>query len=261
LTNEAGCPDGTPLYWTTSCVGFSFQRNFSRWYEQGALREAIEKSFQAWANVPCPGGGVASITFVPDEDVSCKQQEFNQDGPNANIIIFRDTDFRYTDVDNTLAKTTVTYDTATGEIKDADIEINTTYNEFSLDDDPGTLYDLQAVMTHEVGHFIGINHTQTSHPEATMFSRYAPGDTKQRDLSPDDVEAVCAAYPPGRPDAVCDPTPRNGFAESCVDETSKSCSLPPAPGRAPAGAALVVAALAIVIRRVRRAQPRPTEAC
>jgi matrixin len=257
---EGGCPEGKPLAWRPSCLGFSFQRDFSRHYDHDELRAAVERAFQAWVGVSCPGGGEPSIKLTPLDDVSCRQQEFNQDGPNANAIIFRDTDFQYTDIDNTIAKTTVTYDVNTGEIKDADIEVNTTYNEFSLGDAPGDLYDLQAVMAHEVGHFLGIAHTQAfEHPDATMFASYAPGQTQQRDLSPDDVEAVCAIYPPGRKAGRCDPTPRGGLSEACADDGGAgdcSTSSPrPASGRTlPLAAACAALALSLR-RRARHAAP------
>lgn len=257
LNPETGCPEGTPLFWRSPCVGFSFQSDFSRHYDHAELRGAVERAFGAWVGVTCPGGGQASVSFTELADVSCRRQEYDPAGPNANAIIFRDTDFQYTDIDNTIAKTTVTYDLNTGEIKDADIEINTTYNEFSLDEDPASLYDLQSVIAHEAGHFLGIAHTQRDlHGDATMYELYSPGQTQQRDLSPDDIEALCAAYPPDRPAERCEPTPRGGLAQACRDEGTDGCSLPPSPARsshgAPAALTLMLA-LAFSLRRARRA--------
>src|SRR5690606_4975210 len=133
------------------------------------------------------GNGFASIAFARLDDVACHRAEYVADGPNANVVMFQDYKWDYTSQDNTLAKTTVTYDSETGAIRDADIELNHAFNEFTLTDD-GVVYDLQAVLTHEIGHFIGLDHT--SDPAATMNAGYAKGDTHQRDLDADDVAGL-----------------------------------------------------------------------
>ena len=54
----------------------------------------------------------------------------------------------YRGIDGTLAKTSVTYNDTTGEIYDADIEVNSAYNEITITDDPAAIeYDLQAILT------------------------------------------------------------------------------------------------------------------
>ena len=80
-------------------------------------------------------------------------------------------------------------------------------------------YDLQAIVTHEVGHFIGIAHSPD--PSAVMYASYPPGSISQRTLTPDDVGAVCEIYPP-KSGVVCDSTPRGGFTATCDDPPSSS---------------------------------------
>lgn len=53
--------------------------------------------------------------------------------------------------------------------------------------------DLQNTVTHEVGHVLGLAHT--SAPDTVMFITTAPGETKKRVLSDDDIAGVCAIYP------------------------------------------------------------------
>ena len=60
--------------------------------------------------------------------VECDQVQYNQDQPNQHVIIFRDDVWPYDDSNNTLALTTVTFDPDTGELYDADMEINSTEN-------------------------------------------------------------------------------------------------------------------------------------
>jgi hypothetical protein len=48
-------------------------------------------------------------------------------------------------------------------------------------------------MTHELGHVLGLGDANDA-PEATMWPSVSPGETHQRDLEPDDEEAVAQAY-------------------------------------------------------------------
>jgi len=68
------------------------------------------------------------------------------------------------------------------------------------------------VLTHEVGHLIGLDHTPDF--SATMYAGYEPGTTEQRSIEEDDLLAVCAAYPPER-DATCAPDPKGGIGFEC----------------------------------------------
>jgi hypothetical protein len=203
--------EGQPLFWTTECIGFSLQSDGSEFIPFPEFERVAMDSFVAWTEVDCGGTGVATMAFERLQDASCHQAEYNPDGPNANVIMFQDTRWQYTSPDNTLAKTTVTYDKDTGEILDADIELNHAYNEFTTGDDD-VVYDLQSILTHEIGHFIGLDHTLDF--LASMNAGYTEGSTELRSLEIDDVDAICTVYPPGR-DALCATKPRNGFVSEC----------------------------------------------
>lgn len=232
--DDDGCKTtGKPLFWPGVCVGVSLQRDGSTNIPQEFVRAVVDESFASWSALDC-GGPTATISFSQLADVSCHKTEFNTSAPNANIILFQDTQWHYKGVDNTLAKTTVTFDPDTGAILDADIEINHAYNEFTISDGD-VVFDLQSVLTHEIGHFIGLDHTQD--PDATMFAGYDEGTTSLRTLEPDDVAAACAVYPPERA-GKCAPLPRNGLGDACgvaadPDATSggesSGCATAPAP--------------------------------
>lgn len=212
--DENGCKiTGAPLAWPGICVGFSIQRDGTVNLPMAKVRPAIEAGFVAWSDLDC-GAGTASLAFSELDDVTCHRAEYAEDGPNANIILFQDTRWSYKGADNTLAKTTVTFDTDSGEILDADMEINHAYNEYTVDDDH-VVYDLQSIVAHEVGHFIGLDHS--ADPDATMFAGYDEGSTTIRTLEADDIAAVCAVYPPDR-GGDCEPEPKNGLADECVTE-------------------------------------------
>jgi hypothetical protein len=225
-TDENSCPtDGAKLFWPTSCVSYAMNELGTQDLDPVETRAIIRKTFQAWTEVPCPKGGNASMTFEERDPVSCKKSEYNKDAPNLNVVLFQDDDWKYRGIDGTLAKTSVTYNDETGEIYDADIEVNAANNTVTISDIPKKIqYDLQAILTHEVGHFIGIAHSPES--SAVMFASYSPGSISQRKLTPDDVAAVCAIYPP-KNGVACNSTPRGGFSASCGSDTKKSglCSV------------------------------------
>jgi hypothetical protein len=224
-TDDDGCvTDGAQLFWPTSCISYATNRLGTQDLDPEETRAIIRKTFQAWSDVPCPDGRPASMTFQEREPIECKRSQYNKAEPNVNVVLFQDDDWKYRGIDGTLAKTSVTYNDETGEIYDADIEVNTANNTVTITDDPAKVqYDLQAIMTHEVGHFIGIAHS--ADPSAVMFASYSPGSTAQRTLTPDDVDAVCAVYPP-ESNVVCNTEPRNGFSATCDDAKEKSiCSV------------------------------------
>jgi len=124
-----------PLFWPTSCVGFSLQKNGTQSIDLDDTRIAVQKSFEAWSEVPCPdvGGKFSTMTFSELGDVDCHKSQYNTDGSNVNVVLFQDNDWTYKGIDGTLAKTAVTYDDRTGEIFDADIEVNAAFNNLNLD--------------------------------------------------------------------------------------------------------------------------------
>lgn len=77
----------------------------------------------------------------------------------------------------------------TGEIVDADILIN---ENFPFSTDPTDLLYLGNVITHEVGHFLGLGHGQVS--GSTMFYAISHGQHK---IAPDDKAGLYSTYPSG----------------------------------------------------------------
>jgi MYXO-CTERM domain-containing protein len=250
--DENECPTtGAKLFWPTRCVGYAMNAQATQDLDPGDARAVVRKAFQAWSDVPCPAGGAASMTFEEREPISCHRGEYNKAGKNVNVVLFQDDDWKYRGIHATLAKTSVTFDSDTGEILDADIEVNTANNTMTLTD-VNVDQDLLSVLTHEVGHFIGIAHSREG--DAVMFFEYPRGSIR-RALQPDDIQAVCTAYPPSR-SAACNTEPRNGFSATCDTEALKSCaiaSVGPASGGGIAALGVLATLTALRMRRWRKA--------
>ncbi len=80
-------------------------------------------------------------------------------------------------------------------IVEADIHLDAKDWTFALDgaSTGGTARDLRSVLTHELGHVLGIGHS--TEPRATMDAGL-PAGSAGRTLEADDLAAACALYPP-----------------------------------------------------------------
>lgn len=219
-----GCPTrGEALFWPDACVTYAVQRLGSplRGVSAYDLELAMQAAFTAWLGADCPLGGRPSLGVIGLGGASCDQVEFNPSemgragAPNANIVMFRDDGWPYPDERFVIARTSITFDANTGAIFDADIELNSFDNDFSTGDVRITT-DLQAVLTHEVGHFLGLDHS--SFENATMQSNYDLSNLGTRTLSSDDTAGICSVYAPledaqrGCPN---DTGPHHGFSRDC----------------------------------------------
>jgi hypothetical protein len=268
LPNERGCiEEGLELIWPERCIHFGTQEDGSplRGISYEAANQVIQEAFRQWISVDCGGDQAPSFSIhdlgEPYGGIVCDRPEFNQNAPNANVWMFRDQDWPYTGQTSTLALTTITFEVPTGEILDADVEINT-FNIPITIGDSHIENDLLSIATHEAGHFLGLSHTDVS--VATMNANYSPGDIEFRTLHEDDTAGICAIYPPDRDVAACSeagPRPRHGFSRYCTDETDEpegGCAIPSTASHPPSrGHAAVLVLLGFVAAsRVARKRPR-----
>jgi hypothetical protein len=238
--DESGChKGGVELYWASSCVTFAVQKDGSKRNEIDALsfEQVINNAFDTWMNADCGDGTHPAIRVSSHGQVVCDKVEYNKSG-NANIYLFRDDQWLASGPGNALALTTVWYDWHTGKIYDADVEVNGSvgstdpndpgYEQRITNGAPEDGADLPSIITHESGHFLGLDHAPFT-PGATMFTFYDPGSGNLRKLSADDQAGICAVYPPDRVADGDDCEPRHGFSSKCYVPPSDGCSLKAGP--------------------------------
>lgn len=153
------------------------------------LDKIVKDSFQAWQDNP-----LCTLTFTYGTTATNRIGNDNQ-----NIVIFdsksydsQGQPFVLTSVSgsSTIGLTYRTFRT-NGEILDADIIFNEDYTFTTGTTNLGTkTINLQDVLTHEIGHLLGLNHTYLEH--ATMWPYAAPG---QAILEDDDKAGAGALYP------------------------------------------------------------------
>ena len=268
------------LWWRNRCVGYSLNAAASRKIAFDDASLTMAQAFSKWTSTSCPststglcdGGtcspsGASSRVSIDLRDLGPTQCDVvkyftGAEERNQNAVIFRDDSWPHEEASRTLALTTVNFNKDTGEIYDADMEINTANHRMSIGDDvPSDGYDFLSIMTHETGHFLGLAHS--GDPLATMFARYEPGNTKMRNLTTDDIAGICAVYAPDGTRAVhesidggiiagesCDPEPRHGFGETCT-QAAKGCQSS-GPGGTSGSFAFIVTSCLWLVRAVRR---------
>ncbi len=253
---------GEPLSWRSSCVTIGVQRDGSpvNGFAFDDIVPVVEEAFAAWMNVDCGDDQRPSIDVQQLGPLECDSSEYNSKASNANIVLFVQEDWPYVGMGDALAITTTRFDTKTGALWDADMEINATQVLSIGDPIPTGSADLLSIITHEAGHFLGLSHSRD--PEATMRTYYNPGHDGEdlRSLEPDDVAGICEIYPPKRRVTTTSCENRHGFSEQCGADQPPSneskgcgCRLNARSGGSDgsgAGAALMIVLGAALRRRV-----------
>jgi len=267
--DQNGCTvGGTPISWPQACVSYSVHKDGSRIAPYAVVEPLVRSAFNSWQAAQCGTGGDSPSISLANQfgPTLCNKHEYNVGRGNANAVIFHDDVWPYPDdVNNTLALTTVTFDKTTGNIHDADLEINGTQPLSIETPVPSDKFDLRSILVHESGHFLGLAHSID--PASVMRRSYIPGDDSFRRLAPDDEAGICDIYRPDFPNGACDFTPRYGFSPACaiLVSSGQSCAFSPLArkhsseqgfGRAWQWLAAIALALAgRVSKRIRRPPP------
>ena len=151
------------------------------------VRDIFAVSFDEWSDPCCSSfaGAEAGLTG-----------EVAEDGRNGqNVFSFREDSWpaELGDPNSVLAVTLTRWSVRGGGRCGglvADMVFNAANTRFGTSHGRSTV-DLQAVTTHEIGHWLGLDHSRVA--AATMWPTYS--DETQRSIHPDDTDGVCTLYP------------------------------------------------------------------
>jgi hypothetical protein len=261
--NEPCASTGVGLAWKRSCISFSLTKRSDPLPPLEMIRDVTDTSFRTWNRVTCDGEPLALELSETEQLGKCETPEYNKRSANANTVIFlKDWDERDLPSD-AFGLTLVWHNPDSGEIYDADMQINESLGSLAICRGSCARgeVDLQNVVTHEAGHFLGLGHSDVS--SATMASRATVGEIKKRDLDDDDREGLCEIYG-DYAEAACetvDFTPDRGFSSQCTPEPegdeaeSEGCRVAAGSrGRALPDALLGAGVLLLMLRARRRGE-------
>jgi hypothetical protein len=197
-----GCKEeGLPLYWARSQLTYAFNQKGFPGLSDEQLRSIVGSSFRTWESVTC-GGESSGLNFSAYTAPTPLQEGPREAEPNTNVIAHLTAEeWRARRYDSqAYAITAVWFNPENGEIMGADMLFNGRMDNFGVCSNQGCVAgdpetDLRNVATHEIGHFIGLSHSDVE--ESTMWCGAMPNEIKKRSLSVDDVDGLCDIYPPG----------------------------------------------------------------
>jgi hypothetical protein len=172
---------GKTLNWSSNTISYNIHTAGSDDISDNSHIPAIEHAFQSWSDV-----SGSNINLVRGADTAS-----GSTGGSGHTITFDETNSSgfFPSGSGIVAITPISYMLADGRITDADILFNGNQFAFSTDQTPGT-FDVQDILTHEVGHFIGLDHSPVV--SGTMWPYVSQTQWLHRSLSQDDEAGAIA---------------------------------------------------------------------
>lgn len=188
-TSGLGSAGARGARWKENTVTVSVEDSVDLLGVEGEAFEAVVRAATAWQNAP----GILPTLVVqrgPNDPIG-----YRRSGKNKNTVHFAPDGDPL--ANGALAITVITFDAHAKEILDADVVLNGEHGfsffEHDSRDEGKATYDLQNVLTHELGHLLGLGEDMTD-VDATMYAFSQPGETGKRDLEVVDKDSIAALY-------------------------------------------------------------------
>jgi hypothetical protein len=177
---------GATVRWHANTVSLRLDPSMAKFFNDIPVQGVVSDAASAWHNLP----GVPELLI--NEGTPGPKGYDAKSGTDNGVYLIEDWQLAA----SSLAVTVATFETKSGKIVDTDILVNAKHP-FALlasgPDAPADDFDIRGVLTHEMGHVLGLGESYDVRM-ATMWPNVARGETHQRDLDEDDIDGVEMAY-------------------------------------------------------------------
>ncbi len=200
------------IYWNKSTITWYIHPNGSDNVPFQQLVDSISAGMAAWDDLSCFTKAISyggTKTFDPEDGVYLQFKETNWDPAVGDALAYAQTWKSWGSAVITNGVIVFNGQDATWSVTDTGFFSNTA--------------DVQGVLTHEMGHILGLDHTR--YQAATMFFS-GGGGPEMRTLEPDDENGLCYIYGSFSDGLTCDSCSSNGDCASGQCKTvgsSKFC--------------------------------------
>ncbi|MFM2152907.1 MAG: hypothetical protein RL199_1342 [Pseudomonadota bacterium] len=181
---------GPAYHWATESIPVAWNLNANNvpGVAAATVTSEMQRAFQAWEDAAC--------SFIAFQQASRSISRWDATYDSVNKLYWKTSGWTFGR--DTLGVTTPLASPSDGVIVDADIQFNGQDWTWATGSCTGresycnltNKLDLMSVSVHEIGHFLGLDHSRTL--GAVMYASYS--NPKQQ-LSNDDIAGVCATYP------------------------------------------------------------------